>query len=162
MKEEIREMTDRLREVEKLDKDEHQKVIDSEEQLRALKRALKQSPPEQGPDQAEIAHDTEILEQELAKLKDQKKQKEKFVILKLRKFNSQTSMIQHEVNILNIKLKEKEQEDKLNDLKIKELKRFVPYGSLKPIDNNFSQPISQNSKHRPTNMNYSVAHSQSS
>ncbi len=41
----------------------------------------------------------------------------------LGKVDSQLKTINHELNILNIKLREKDQEVKLNDLKIKELQK---------------------------------------
>ena len=43
------------------------------------------------------------------------------------------SNVNHELSILSIKLKEKDQEVKLNDLKIKELKKQIPNTKLKPI-----------------------------
>ena len=39
------------------------------------------------------------------------------------------------MQILSIKLKEKDQEVKLNDLKIKELRKQVPNNKLKPLHN---------------------------
>ena len=39
----------------------------------------------------------------------------------------------HELQILNLKLREKEQEVKLNELKIKELRKQVPNTKLKPL-----------------------------
>jgi hypothetical protein len=42
--------------------------------------------------------------------------------------------LNHELQILGVKLKEKDQEVKLNDLKIKELKKQVPNTRLKPMD----------------------------
>lgn len=45
----------------------------------------------------------------------------------------------HNVNMTKLKIKEKEQEDKLNDLKAKELNKAVPYNKLKPLRRNQSQ-----------------------
>ena len=39
----------------------------------------------------------------------------------------------HEVSVMNVKLKEKDQEVKLNDLKVRELKRQVPNNRLRPL-----------------------------
>ena len=49
----------------------------------------------------------------------------------------------HENKVLGVKLKEKEQELKLNDLKIKELRKQVPNSRLKPIGSR-SKSISGN------------------
>ena len=45
----------------------------------------------------------------------------------------QISVAQHENQVLNIKLKEKDQEIKLNDLKSKELKKQIPNTRLRPL-----------------------------
>lgn len=47
--------------------------------------------------------------------------------------------LQHTVNIVSLQLKEKDQEEKLSDLKAKELKRQMPHGQLKPLRRNQSQ-----------------------
>ena len=47
--------------------------------------------------------------------------------------------VAHKVKYINLKLKEKEQEGKLNDLKARELQRAVPNKKLKPLKRNQSQ-----------------------
>ena len=47
--------------------------------------------------------------------------------------DKQISVAKHENQVLNVKLKEKDQEIKLNDLKIKELKKQVPNTRLRPL-----------------------------
>ena len=50
------------------------------------------------------------------------------------KIDSQVKQVYHEVQILAIKVKEKEQEVRLNDLKLKEFRKQVPNTKLKPLD----------------------------
>jgi len=45
----------------------------------------------------------------------------------------------YKVNMKKLKVKEKSQEEKLSDLKAKELKRAVPFKKLKPLKRNQSQ-----------------------
>ena len=41
--------------------------------------------------------------------------------------------LEHELKILELQLKEKEQESRLADLKLKELKRSMKYKNLRPL-----------------------------
>lgn len=50
-----------------------------------------------------------------------------------RSLAEQLKKLQHEVSMLEIKLREKDQELKLNDLKQKELRKQVPHNRLKPL-----------------------------
>ena len=52
----------------------------------------------------------------------------------------------HEVSVMNVKLKEKDQEVKLNDLKVRELKRQIPNTRLKPLKSRRSSahPMTKN------------------
>ena len=68
LKEENREMIERLREVEKVDKNAHSKVIDTEENLRRLKRALKIAPNDEYLDDFEPPKDIKTLAEELSKM----------------------------------------------------------------------------------------------
>ena len=52
-----------------------------------------------------------------------------------RKLQFEMEEAESERNIISVKLKEKEQESRLNDLKIKELNRSMPHKSLKPLNN---------------------------
>lgn len=51
--------------------------------------------------------------------------------------------LNHENKVLEVKLKEKEQEVKLNELKIRELRKQVPNSRLRPLGNTRSKSISQ-------------------
>ena len=66
-------------------------------------------------------------------LEEQKQTAEKRFKLQTAKLDQQLKHLNHELQILGVKLKEKDQEVKLNDLKIKELKKQVPNTRLKPI-----------------------------
>lgn len=72
----------------------------------------------------EIAH----LERQLVDEENELKQK-------LRKLTFQADEAEAENNILAVKVKEKDQESRLDDLKIRELKRGIPHKTLKPLDN---------------------------
>ena len=64
-----------------------------------------------------------------------KKQEEKKFEKLIRQVEMKLTQVEHDKNIWSIKLKEKEQELKLNELRIKELKRQVPHKALKPLPN---------------------------
>ena len=51
----------------------------------------------------------------------------------MQKLDSQMKGLAREMEILHVRLKEKDQEVKLNDIKIKELKKQVPNTKLKPL-----------------------------
>ena len=54
-------------------------------------------------------------------------------------FNQNKQELSHDVNMMSLQIREKEQEEKLNDLKAKELRRQVPNNQLKPLRRNQSQ-----------------------
>ena len=62
------------------------------------------------------------------------------------KVDNQLKTLNHELQILSVKLKEKDQEVKLNDLKIKELKKQVPNTKLKPLQLVVSETASVGSR----------------
>jgi colicin import membrane protein len=72
---------------------------------------------------------------ELEELEYQKKQDEKKFEKLIRQVETKITQVEHDKNIWAIKLKEKEQEFRLNELRIKELKRQVPHKALKPLSN---------------------------
>lgn len=49
--------------------------------------------------------------------------------------------IDHEVKIMELKVREKEQESRLADLKLKELRRSLKHRSLKPLASNNTPKI---------------------
>ena len=55
---------------------------------------------------------------------------------------AQVKSLQHELNLLNLQIKEKDQEYRLNELKMKELRRQLPARILKPIDDKYKQRAS--------------------
>ncbi|CAI2377099.1 unnamed protein product [Moneuplotes crassus] len=63
--------------------------------------------------------------------------------------------VQHDVNLLELKIREKLQEEKLSELKAKELKRAVPHKKLKPLTRNDSQSH-RSAKRSQAKMNTSV------
>ena len=75
----------------------------------------------------------------------QKKQEEKKFEKLIRQVEARITQVEHDKNIWAIKLKEKDQEYRLNELRIKELKRQVPHKALKPLPN----AQKKNSKPKP-------------
>ena len=59
---------------------------------------------------------------------------ERNVQIELHKQESDIKSLEHEVEIAALKLREKDQESKLWELKIKELKRQTRHNALKPLD----------------------------
>ena len=57
----------------------------------------------------------------------------------IRQVEAKITQVEHDKNIWSIKLKEKDQEYRLNELRIKELKRQVPHKALKPLTNSKNQ-----------------------
>lgn len=72
---------------------------------------------------------------ELEEIENMKKQEEKKFEKLIRQVETKITQVEHDKNIWAIKLKEKEQEYRLNELRIKELKRQVPHKALKPLPN---------------------------
>lgn len=85
---------------------------------------------------------TDNIEQLKEEIEDLEKQHAYELEIKKRILSSveaKKAELLHSVNMTKLKIKEKEQEDKLNDLKAKELNKAVPYKKLKPLRRNQSQ-----------------------
>jgi len=79
---------------------------------------------------------------EIEELEAFKKHEEKKYERLIRQVEAKITQVEHDKNIWAIKLKEKDQEFRLNELRIKELKRQVPHKALKPL------PTKENSKNQ--------------
>jgi hypothetical protein len=76
------------------------------------------------------------VNQRIAEIEDlgyQKRQEEKKYGKLIKQVEGKIKTVEHDREIWLIKLKEKEQEFRLNELRIKELKRQVPHKALKPL-----------------------------
>jgi len=76
---------------------------------------------------------TQRLISEVSQLEEKKSQLENDFRIDQRNLNDQLKKLQDNVGLLELQLKEKDQELKLNELKYKELRKQMPYGHLKPL-----------------------------
>ena len=61
--------------------------------------------------------------------------------------------LEHEVKILELQAREKDQESRLADLKIKELKRSIRHNQLKPINSPYIKQADSNKRIRYASVN---------
>lgn len=66
-------------------------------------------------------------------MEEDKKQAERRLKSQFKTVDGQLKTLVREVEILHLRLKEKDQEVKLNDFKIKELRKQIPNTRLKPL-----------------------------
>jgi hypothetical protein len=82
--------------------------------------------------------DLEKLEQDKLVLEKQITEEEKRHRLELRKWERKIKESEQRLDTFNKELKEKEQENRISKLKIKEMRRLIKHNQLKPI-----QPMQQ-------------------
>jgi hypothetical protein len=90
----------------------------------------------QDEDQSNELLNEDQINQRIAEIEDleyQKRQEEKKYEKLIKQVEGKIKTVEHDREIWLIKLKEKEQEYRLNELRIKELKRQVPHKALKPL-----------------------------
>lgn len=157
IKNELKEKQELLREEEKAIKDEHAQIIEMEGKCRMLAQLMRDhNRATEPPAPAREIHDNEIDEanREIEILEKQLKEEENNYKKKLRKFKFKVDEADAENNILAVKLKEKDQEGRLNDLRIRELKRGVPHKTLKPLNSSRMPETSQKATtHYPSHLN---------
>ena len=96
----------------------------------------KQGDPDE-PKQAEVTEqDIEDLESKIKETEQKKKEEETRLKKRIKELEGQIRNSKHNIDTLNIKLKEKDQECRLSMLKIKELRRAVRHNQLKPLSKN--------------------------
>lgn len=137
LKGELREKQEAWRVQDRLVKDEHTKIVEMEEKCRKIAQLMReQNRPSDPPTPAQNVNDNEIevLQREIDRLEEQKNKEEQQFKAKLRKLMFTIEETEAENSIIGVKLKEKDQEVRLNELRIKELKRGVPHKSLKPLN----------------------------
>jgi len=149
-KTEVREKNEQLRKVDEEMKTQHSQTIEMEQKCRKIEYAIKHKNDRksQSEDENGTVLTKEQAQQRLAEVEElehQKKQEEKKFQKLIRQVEAKITQVDYDKNIWSIKLKEKEQEFRLNELRIKELKRQVPHKALKPLNNKES---SKNQKKR--------------
>lgn len=133
-RQDIRDKTEIFRREEKAMKHEHQQMVEMEDKCRKLTQLLKYYNTNKGveePVKAPQRYDREEivkLKKEIQSLEVSKKEEEKEFKRQGKKQEQEKSDLQRDLDILALKLKEKRHESRLNDLKIKELRRQIPDG----------------------------------
>lgn len=137
---------------------QHTNMIEMEQKWRKITFALKKKNIKQTPEESavnEMLTDDQVKDKikEIEDLEMLKKQEEKKFEKLIRQVESKLTQVEHDKNIWAIKLKEKEQELKLNELRIKELKRQVPHKALKPLPNKENSKQQKKRTDRRTELN---------
>ncbi|OMJ76443.1 hypothetical protein SteCoe_24185 [Stentor coeruleus] len=135
LKEKYRELQTKQKQDEKVLKEQHEKCVDLEEKCRKLKGIIRQKKNEE--DEPKVVEVTEKdiveLEDKIKETEQKKKEEERKLKKRIKDLENQINESKHNINMLNVKLKEKDQECRLSVLKIKELKRAVRHNQLKPL-----------------------------
>lgn len=136
LKNEVKEKQELLRTQEKLVQEDHNTIVEMEEKCRKLAQLMREhnktsenAPPEQNISEKEI----QDLNDEIQKLEEEKASNEESFKKVLRKLKFDVKEAESHTTLLSVKLKEKEQESRLDDLRIRELKRSIPHKTLKPL-----------------------------
>jgi len=151
-KESVRALKNKLRDEEKLLKNQLQQLMTTEEKCRKLLVLVNEKKSKKADDigRPYVSVTEEVIERlknEVKQAEHEKNVEEKRLRQEVSAYDQKMKGMEHELNILSIQLKEKEQECRLNDLKIRELKRHIPHKALKPIDSQSNQ--SRKDKDRP-------------
>ena len=97
-----------------------------------IKKGIPDQPEQVGP--AELARREEELtrlEQEKKNLETQVAEEEKRQRLEVRKWEKKVKASEEKLEAMNKELKDKEQENRINQLKIKEMRRLIKHNQLK-------------------------------
>jgi len=136
LRQDLREKQNEMRELEKSVKDEHSQIVIMEEKCRKVSQLLRDhnrgAMDTQQPQQIN-ENDIEQLQREIKTLEKQKVVDEATFKEQVRQIKSTNEKEDHERNLIMIKVKEKEQEGRLNELKIKQLARKIPHKTLRPL-----------------------------
>jgi hypothetical protein len=139
-KSELKEKNDELRNISEELKIRHSKTIEMELKCRKLTLAMNKKNTRTIQDIEDDATRDSLTEdqvnQRIAEIEDlgyEKRQEEKKYGKLIKQVEGKIKNVEHDREIWVIKLKEKEQEFRLNELRIKELKRQVPHKALKPL-----------------------------
>lgn len=163
-KQEFRQISEEYKQHDKQLKQRHQEMIELEEKWRAMEKLIKASKGGKKKQKGTIESKSTItIDDEIEYLQNEIEELEKAENFELEQkkkilanIETQKQELSHSVGMLSLQIKEKDQEEKLNDLKAKELKRTLPHGQLKPLRRNQSQS-SRKSKHNSSMVNSRVS-----
>lgn len=135
LKDKYRELQNKQKQDEKVLKEQHEKCVDLEEKCRKLKGVIRQKKNDEDEPKVPEVNEKDIqeLEEKIKETEQKKKEEERKLKKRIKELENQISDSKHNINMLNVKLKEKDQECRLSVLKIKELKRAVRHNQLKPL-----------------------------
>jgi hypothetical protein len=154
MKEKYRELIAQQKQDEKVLREQHERCVMLEEKCRKFQTAIKTRKPEVEVDEDEprppevTENDVEELKEKIQEAEKLKVEEERRLKTRIKELESQIRDSKHNVDILTVQLKEKDQEVRLTVLKIKELKRVTRHNQLKPIYRSQGRSIPPDSKDR--------------
>lgn len=152
MKERYRELINQQKQDEKILREQHERCVVLEEKCRKLQAAIKTRKPEAEVDEDEpkppevTEHDVEELKVKIQEAEKQKVEEERRLKSRIKELEAQIRDSKHNVDVLSVQLKEKDQEVRLTVLKIKELKRVTRHNQLKPIYRSQGRSVPPDSK----------------
>ena len=139
-KEKYKELSIKHKQEEKIYRIQHEKCVDLEEKCRKLYDFIKKTKEEEKKNDGEMIQEEEItendkqrLEEKIKKTEEIKNEEEGKIKNKIKASETQIREGNHHLAMLKIKLKEKDQECRLNLLKIKELRKAMKHNQLKPL-----------------------------
>ena len=172
-KDQLRKLQFEHREDEKLMKTQHESLVSMEDRCRKMRLLIKDKRngkstsnlPKGGRSNSRAnsrqkptnPDDMNYTQEDLAKLQEQLKQAETEKLAEEKKLKLQVLLhenkvqeLQGELNGLNLQVKQRDHEYRLNEMKIKELRRQLPSKVLKPLDQKFQQQQPSKSQHTTT------------
>lgn len=152
-KENYRELVKKQKEDEKIHKVQHEKCVDLEDKCRKLYDQIKKRKSEEEEKKKSENEMPEITEATILDLESRIKEAEtrgaedeKKMRNKIKELEIQVRESKHNLDMLKIKLKEKDQECRLSALKIKELRKAMKHNQLRPLPRNTGNISPKNPK----------------
>jgi chromosome segregation ATPase len=141
LKEDIRVAKERYRELvneqkanEKIHNEQHKKCVDLEEKCRKMYENIKKKKNEEKKEVDEVTEEKiEDLERKIKEAEKRNSEEENALKKKIKEMELQSREAKHNIELLKIKYKEKDQECRISLLKIKELNKAVKQNQGKPI-----------------------------
>lgn len=141
LKDDIRTAKDKYRELvaqqkanEKVFNAQHKKCVDLEEKCRKMYENIKKKKTEEKKDEEDVTEEKiEELERKIRETEKKYNEEENVIRKRIKDMELQSRDAKHNIELLKIKYKEKDQECRLSLLKIKELKKAVKQNQGKPI-----------------------------
>ena len=156
LKEDIRNAKDKYRELvakqkqdEKIHNAQHEKCVDLDEKCRRLYEQIKKKKTEEEesrrkrvdgddiPEKEITEEDIQRLESKIKEAESTKNEEEMQARKRIKDLETQVREGKHHLEMLKIKVKEKDQECRLSLLKIKELRKAMKHNQLKPLQREY-------------------------